>query len=233
MPAVRPMPAHSTTAPAAVATTAKIRPWAWEMRPEGRGRPAVRAIRASRSRSWTWFSADAPHESSITPRSTTSPWAQGKSAPNGARSMKPAAAETRTRRTMPNFESSAYVPARSTKPEAPRTRATAPSALGGTGRPLDAGVRGHGRPAGPPAPASRVHREPDQRAPECIGNHRVSGAHGRGEPSHDGGDAEGHLEQGQAHGEGGGPAAGGPSSGQENLDEEDDERHPEPAQTPG
>ena len=67
----------------------------------------MRAISASLSRSCTWFSADAPEESSITPASTTRPCAQGKSAPSGARSMKPAAAETSTSSTMPNFDSSA------------------------------------------------------------------------------------------------------------------------------
>src|SRR5882724_3341512 len=161
-------------------------------------------MRASRSRSCTWFSAEAPEESSITPKSSASPCPQGKSAPNGARSMKPAAAETSTSRTMPNFESSAYVPARSTSPEAPRALATAPPALGGTGRSPDAGASGRHRATRHHAPAPRVHREPDEGGPERIGDHRVGGADGRREPSHHGGDAERHLQQRQSHREGGG-----------------------------
>ena len=102
-----PIPSHSTTAPAAMATIEKASPCAWERRPEGSGRPAVRAIRPSRPRSWTWFSAEAPQDSSITPASTSRPCDHGNSGPSGARSMKPAPAETSTSSTMPNFESSA------------------------------------------------------------------------------------------------------------------------------
>ncbi len=90
-----------------MATIEKASPWACESRPEGSGRPAVRAMSPSRPRSWTWFSAEAPQDSSITPASTSSPCGHGNSGPSGALSMKPAPAETSTRSTMPNFESSA------------------------------------------------------------------------------------------------------------------------------
>jgi hypothetical protein len=84
----------------------KARHWAWVRRPDGSGRPAVRGISASRPRSCTWLSAEAPQESSMTPTSTSSPCAHGNSGPSGALSMKPAPAETSTSSTMPNFESS-------------------------------------------------------------------------------------------------------------------------------
>src|SRR6266542_5367688 len=189
-------------------------------------------MRASRSRSCTWFSAEAPEERSITPKSTTSPCPQGKSAPKGARSMKPAAAETSTSRTMPNFESSAYVPARSTKAEVPRARATAPSALGGTGRSPDTGAGGHCRATPHHAPAPRVHREPDEHGPQRVGDHRVGGADRCREPSHHGGDAERHLQQRQAHHESGGLRQRSPSSRQGQVEEEAEERYPEPAVDP-
>ena len=107
MPAVRPMPNQRMSAPAASARIAKRRPWPNERRPDGSGRPAVRAMSASRRRSCTWFSAEAPEDRSITPTSTIRPAAQGNSAPSGAASMKPAPAETSTSSTIPNLDSSA------------------------------------------------------------------------------------------------------------------------------
>ena len=102
-----PMPIHSTTAPAVRASAAKPMPCTRESRPDGKGRPAVRAMSASCRRSCTWLSAEAPDDRSITPTSTPRPARQGNSGPSGAASMKPAPAETSTRSTMPNFDSSA------------------------------------------------------------------------------------------------------------------------------
>ena len=53
MPAVGPMPTHSTAAPAVRASAAKPMPCSSESRPDGSGRPAVRAISASCRRSCT------------------------------------------------------------------------------------------------------------------------------------------------------------------------------------
>src|SRR5215472_33148 len=229
-PAVCPMPTHSTAVPATVASAAKARPWPHVMRPEGKGRPAVRAISASRSRSCTWFMAEAPEDRSITPASTTSPCAHGKSAPSGARSMNPAAAETRTRSTMPNFESSAYALARSTSPAAPRARATALSALG-TGHPLHARAHGGFRTRHL-APASRVHGKPDEGAPQRVGDDRVRGAHGDGEAGHHGRDAERHLKEAQAEEEQRGTGQRRASRRQGDVDEESQESDAEPAMQP-
>ena len=105
---MRPTPSHSTAAPATMADDRR-RPG--PARGTGArtaaGGPRCGPSGASRPRSWTWFSAEAPQDSSITPASTSRPCAQGNSGPSGARSMKPAPAETSTRSTMPNFESSA------------------------------------------------------------------------------------------------------------------------------
>src|SRR5262249_16013546 len=112
MPAVLPRPNQRITAPAVIASAAKSSPCGVESRPDGIGRPAVRAMRASRRLSWTWFSAEAPLDSSMTPVSTSNPWSHGKSGPRGARSMNPAPAETIPSSTVPNFDSSAYAPTR-------------------------------------------------------------------------------------------------------------------------
>src|SRR5262245_47021445 len=48
----------------------------------------------------------------MTPASITSPFTHGKGTPSGALSMKPAAAETRTRTPVPSLDSSAWAPNR-------------------------------------------------------------------------------------------------------------------------
>jgi hypothetical protein len=86
---------------------AKKSPCGVDSRPEGSGRPAVRAMSASRPRSCTWFSAEAPQDKSMTPSKTSSPCAHGNSGPSGALNMNPAPADTSTSRTIPNLDSSA------------------------------------------------------------------------------------------------------------------------------
>src|SRR5262249_43207100 len=228
MPAVRPTPIHSTAAPATVASVAKVRPCAWEIRPEGRGRPAVRAMRASRSRSWTWLRADAPEDSSITPVSTTRPCPQGKSAPRGARSMKPAAAETGRRRTVPTLERPATAPARSPSPAAPSARATAPSALGGTSDSLDPRGRGDPGAARHLAPASGPHADPDHRAPERVAHHGMRGADRNREAGQDGGDAERYLRHGESEREGGGTGQRGTACSQRQMHEQSEQEDAKP-----
>src|SRR5262249_35594871 len=226
-----PMPSHSTAVPATVARAAKARPWACVIRPEGRGRPAVRAISASRSRSCTWFMAEAPEERSITPASTTRPCAHGKSTPSGARSMKPAAAETRTRSTMPNFESSAYVLTRSMSTAEPSARATALSALG-TGHPFHALAHGRLHVMCYCAPASGMHGEPDQGAPERVGDHRMRRTNWHGESPQHGRDAERDLEQGEHQEEQGRPGHRRAARRHGHVDEEPQQRDAEPAVHP-
>src|SRR5262249_45220221 len=102
------MPSHRISAPDAMPMTEKQTPCAYDSRPDGSGRPTVRAMSASRVRSWTWFSAEAPQDRSITPASVQSAAGHGKSRPSGALSMNPAALETRTNSTIPNLDNSAY-----------------------------------------------------------------------------------------------------------------------------
>ena len=56
--------------------------------------------------------------------SISRPSRQGKVGPSGAVSMNPAAAETSTSRTMPNFDSSAYAPIRAKTAMLPPPRST-------------------------------------------------------------------------------------------------------------
>src|SRR6266511_3067550 len=227
-PAVRPPPTQSTPAPAAVASAAKASAWAWLSRPAGSGRFAVRAISASRSRSCTWLSAEAPEESSITPRSTISPRTHGKSAPSGARSMKPEAAETSTSRTMPNFDSSAKAPMRSTMPVGRSARGAAVSTLGDMGGSGDGARGGASVPDGDGAPAAGADADPDQKGPEQIGDDGVGGAERDGEAAEHGGDAERDLKDGN-HGAGCGRAAESrPQRGQRHLDEDAQKQDAQP-----
>src|SRR5258707_1025928 len=170
--------------------TENARHWAWVSRPEGSGRPAVRAMSASRERSWTWFRADAPHERSMTPASTNRPCAHGNSGPSGARSMKPAPAETSTSSTMPNFESSMYALKRAATPRAGSPRGDAAAALGMGDPPR--GARGAGRP-----PAAGLDAGPHQRGPEGITDRGVRGPDGRGQLQQHGDRPEGDLDHEQ------------------------------------
>src|SRR5215472_17215797 len=175
--------------------------------------------------------AEAPEERSITPASTTRPCAHGKSTPSGARSMKPAAAETRTRSTMPNFESSAYVLTRSMSTAEPSARATALSALG-TGHPFHALAHGRLHVMCYCAPASGMHGEPDQGAPERVGDQRMRRANWHGESPQHGRDAERDLEQGEHQEEQGRPGHCRAARRHGHVDEEPQQRDAEPAMHP-
>src|SRR5262245_61267163 len=202
-------------APDVMPISEKISPWVRESRPEGNGLPTVRAMRASRSRSCTWFSADAPQESSITPASISSPFAQGKRAPSGALSMKPAAAETSTSSTIPSLDSSAYAPNLAVASTVARPTPRAVPGSGGDGRSspealevIDACTEAsalrrtrdlyrsstpHGRLGERVSPAARASAGPDEQAPERVADGGVERSNRRIELGQHGDDTEGHL----------------------------------------
>src|SRR5262249_2231799 len=165
------------------------------------------------SRSCTWFSADAPQESSITPASIRSPFAQGKRPPSGALSMKPAAAETSTSSTIPSLDSSAYAPSRAVASAVARPPAVRGSSGDGRSSPealaidacveasalrrtrdLDRPPTSHDRLGERGSPAARASAGPDERAPERVADRGVERSNRRRELGQHRDDTEGHLQ---------------------------------------
>src|SRR6185369_3212843 len=109
------------------------------------------------------------------------PSRHGKVEPSGAVSMKPAAAETRTSRTMPSFDSSAYAPIRAKTAMLPAPR-SAVATLGKAclGHPLGRPPRGSEE-----AQRTRARRGPHHRPPEGVADGGVGGADWRLEPEQD------------------------------------------------
>src|SRR5262245_27003476 len=216
MPAVRPLPSHRIASPAPIPSPAKSSPWGEDRRPEGNGRPAVRAISASCARSCTWFSAEAPHDRSMTPASISTPSRHGKPAPRGAVNMKPAAAETSTSSTMPSLDNSAYTPMRENTATLPVPRSTVAT--------LGKACPCHG-PGGPARNGQEIHgprprRRPHERSPQGISDSGVGGADRRVESQQDGGDAERHLHHGEQRGPGGQSGERSAPAGQRHVAEE-------------
>ena len=213
--------------PAPIPSPAKRSPWRADRRPEGSGRPAVRAISASCVRSCTWFSAEAPQDRSMTPASISRPCAPGELGPSGAVSMKPAAAETSTSSTMPNFESSAYAPIRAKTAMLPPPR----SAVATLGK----ARLGHRWPAprgGQEAHRTGSRRGPHHHPPERVADGGVGGADRRVEPEQHRRDAEGHLHDGEQRRGRGRARQRCAAAGDAEMDEEPEQQDPEPAVGP-
>src|SRR5215510_5313692 len=116
-------------------------------------------------------------------------------------------------------------------PAEPSARTTALSALG-TGHPFHALAYGRLHATYHRAPASRVHGEPDQGAPERVGNHRMRRANRHGESPQHGRDAERDLEEGKHQEEQGGPGHRRAARRHGHMDEEPQQSDAEPAMHP-